>query len=115
MPADTTARPVLTGADASRILLRGILRIGRRNGWTTRWPINRRRGLWSWVSVHWPHHTLPPADARRVTWDGKILTIQAVSTDPAGWRTILWAQPASIRQVVLLLVAAGALPESVTR
>lgn len=115
MAADTTTRPFLTGADADRALLHSAFRRARRDGWTTRWSGNRHDGQWSWVSVDWPRRTRPPANARRMSWDGKVLTVQVINAHPYGWLTVFWARPASVRQAIWMLVAAGVLPEAMTR
>ncbi|MDG4791955.1 hypothetical protein O7626_39775 [Micromonospora sp. WMMD1102] len=116
MPADLLDRPpVTTVAAADRILIRHVLYRAHRDGWVIRWSDKRRDGLWSWCSVDWPRFARPPAKAQRVTWDGRTLAVQRVSDDPVGWDTVLWGRPRSVRQAVWMLVAAGVLPEAVTR
>jgi len=115
MAADLMARPILTGADGNRVLLRSVFRRARRDGWVIRYNRNRRDGLWSWYSIDWPRFARPPAKAQRVTWDGRLLAVQRVSEDPVGWETVMWGRPSSVRQAVWFLAAAGVLPEAVTR
>ncbi|MFY1686437.1 hypothetical protein [Plantactinospora sp. WMMB782] len=116
MAANLLDRPSVTVVPAAdRMLLRHVLYRARRDDWVIRWAGKRRDGLWSWYSVDWPRFARPPAKAQRVTWDGRTLAVQRVSEDPVGWDTVLWGRPWSVSSEMWMLVAAGVLPEAVTR
>lgn len=92
-----------------RHLLAAAIRWAYGDGWRPRWPeLRRREGMRTWANVRWTR-SLPPADALRVTLDGRHLQVTRFNS-AAGWVAIATVEAVSVVQVVDVLAALGILP-----